>query len=231
MIKPRRIQFDLFLLLLVLLIAAKGYFSCTALASIFRDPPAFYAQVSEWGAWGPIAMVGLQAIQVLVAPIPGQYLGMATGYLYGLLWGTALSMTGLGIGSWLAMLLARRLGRPLVERVASAEMIQRLDSLSRRHGLWAFFLVFSLPFLPTDVGCFIAGLTPLPIASLLVLAVLGRLPGVLLLNWLGSTSQALGPTAVAGLMAGAVLVAAVMIRYRAQFQERMFALLQRIEVS
>ena len=226
-----RPRVDLVLMLVLFLIVVTGYFSYRALAAIFRDPAAFYAQLDEWGPWGPIAVGGLQALQVIVAPIPGQFLAMAAGYLYGVLWGTAVSMSGLGLGSWVAMLLARRLGRPLVERVASPDMIHRLDSLARRHGLWGFFFVFAFPIMPTDVGCFVAGLTPLPISTLIVLAIVGRLPGVLLLNWLGATSQALGPVALAVLFAGSLLGAGLTVRYRELLQERVFAWLQRTEIS
>ncbi len=226
-----RTRSGLALALLVAVIAATGYLSFVGLASVFRDPEVFYARVRELGGWAPAAVVGLQALQVLFAPIPGQVVGMAAGYLYGIAWGTALSLTGLGLGSWLAIWLARRLGRPLVKRVASPELIERLDRLSQRHGLWAFFLVFLLPFLPTDVGCFVAGLTPLPIASLVLLVLVGRLPGVVLLNWLGATSQTLGGSAIAALAAATLVGALLMVHFRAKLQEAMFALMKRLGIG
>ncbi len=221
----------LILALLVVLVAGLGYLAYRGLATVFRDPEALYAQVNALGVWGPVVLAGLQALQVLFAPIPGQVVGMTAGYLYGVGWGTALSLTGLGLGSWLAIWLARRLGRPLVKRVASPEMIDRLDSLSQRHGLLAFFLVFLLPFLPTDVGCFVAGLSPLPIASLVVLVLIGRLPGVVLLAWLGATSQTLGGATIAALAAGAVICGLLMVRFRTKLQEAMFALMRRLGVG
>jgi uncharacterized membrane protein YdjX (TVP38/TMEM64 family) len=215
------------ILALVALIALTGLLSLVGFSAVFRDPDAFYASVEDLGLWGPLVVVLLQTAQVLVPPIPSQVIGMAAGHLYGVLWGTLLCMLGLTLGSWLATLLARRLGRPLVERYASPALIHRLDRLTKRHGLWAFFLIFLFPFLPTDVGCFVAGLTPLPIASVVVLAFLGRLPGVLLLNWLGATSRVLGPEAILAVGFGALLIALLMVRFRERLQETMFELMHR----
>lgn len=219
------------LALLLLALAAIGYVVFVGVSSVFDSPEKLYAQIDAYGVWGPIVVVGLETLQVFFAPIPGQVAGMAAGYLYGVVWGSALSLAGLGLGSWLALLLARRLGRPLVLRVARPETIERLDNLSRRHGLWAFFLVFLLPFLPTDVGCFVAGLTPLPIPSLLLLVLIGRLPGVILLNWLGATSQSLGGWAVAALTTATLIGALLMVRYRARLEEAMFALMERLGIE
>jgi uncharacterized membrane protein YdjX (TVP38/TMEM64 family) len=219
------------LALLFIALAALGYVAFVGVSSVFDDPEELYAQIDAYGIWGPVVVAGLQTLQVLFAPIPGQVVGMAAGYLYGVVWGSALSLAGLGLGSWLAILLARRLGRPLVLRVARPETIERLDNLSQRHGLWAFFLVFLLPFLPTDVGCFVAGLTPLPIPILVILALIGRLPGVILLNWLGATSQTLGGSAIAALATATLIGALLMVRYRAQLQEAMFVLMKRFGVE
>jgi uncharacterized membrane protein YdjX (TVP38/TMEM64 family) len=228
--KSRRARSSLLLFLLLGLVGATGYFSYTALSAIFLDPEAFYAFVEDLGLWGPAALAGLHLLQVVIAPIPGQLLGMAAGYLYGVLWGTVISITGLALGSWIAIWLGRRLGRPFVERMASPDFIQLLDRVAKRHGLWAFFLVFFLPFLPTDVGCFVSGLTPLPIVGLVILSILGRLPGVLLLNWLGATSQVLSPEALAALLLAAAVGAVVMVHYRVWLQQQMYRLLRRMGI-
>jgi uncharacterized membrane protein YdjX (TVP38/TMEM64 family) len=54
------------------------------------------------GPVAPLVFIGLQALQVLVAPIPMQVFGLAGGYIFGAFWGTVYSMIGLTIGSFLA---------------------------------------------------------------------------------------------------------------------------------
>ena len=61
--------------------------------------------------------IGLQIIQVVAAPLPGEVTGFVGGILFGPVWGVVYSTIGLTIGSWIAFMLARLLGRPIVERL------------------------------------------------------------------------------------------------------------------
>src|SRR5690606_25757833 len=45
-----------------------------------------------------LAFIGLQVAQVVVAPIPGQLVGLVAGYLFGFWLGLALTMGGLALG-------------------------------------------------------------------------------------------------------------------------------------
>jgi uncharacterized membrane protein YdjX (TVP38/TMEM64 family) len=152
----------------------------------FFDPGRLRALMIGWGPWGALVLIGLQVAQVLLAPIPGQVLGLVGGYVYGPWLGTLINMTGTLIGSGTAMWLARRFGRPLVQRWVSSEWLDRLDGLAKRRGPTVFFLIFLFPFLPDDAACFVAGLSPLPLSELLLLVLVGRLPGVFIPNWLGA---------------------------------------------
>jgi uncharacterized membrane protein YdjX (TVP38/TMEM64 family) len=171
------------LVLIGLIVGASGW---TPLREMLSDPERLRTVVLGWGFWGPLALIGLQVAQVLLAPIPGQVLGLVGGYLYGPWLGTLINMTGTLLGSGLAMALARRLGRPLVQRFVSPAWLDRLDGLAMRRGSAVFFLIFLFPFLPDDAACFVAGLSPLPLGELLLLVLLGRLPGVFIPNWLGA---------------------------------------------
>jgi uncharacterized membrane protein YdjX (TVP38/TMEM64 family) len=165
----------------------------SALVATLADPERLRPLIRSWGAWGALALVTLQVLQVLLAPIPGQALGLVGGYLYGPWLGTLLNMTGTLIGAGLAMWLARRFGRPLAERLVSPQRLERLDDLARRRGVGFFFLVFLFPFLPDDAACFVAGLSPLPLGELLLIVLIGRLPGVFIPNWLGAHAAELSP--------------------------------------
>lgn len=119
-----------------------------------NDPVAVRRAVGMFGPLAPAAFLLLQAAQVLVAPIPGHVLAVASGYLFGTGLGTAVSLAGAVLGSYVAFGLSRRYGRPYVERVIDREALEIFDAVSHEHGLLAFFLVFVLPGLPDDVICF-----------------------------------------------------------------------------
>lgn len=137
------------------------------------------------GPFAPLAFIGLQALQVVVAPVPMQFFGLLGAIMFGAIWGTIYSLIGLTIGSFIAIWLARIFGRKLVQRFVEPETLDKFDHLAERGGLLVFFLIFLLPALPDDAICFIAGLTTLSIPALVLVAFLGRLPGLLALNLVG----------------------------------------------
>ncbi len=130
--------------------------------------------------------MGLQVLQVLLAPIPGQLVGLAGGMLFGFWKGLFLCMVGLTIGSALAMVLGRLFGKALIRRLVPADLQSRFDGLINGGGLENFFMIFLLPALPDDAVCFIAGLTRLSLWKLLGVSFLGRLPGMAVLTFAGA---------------------------------------------
>jgi len=161
-----------------------------AYAPGLSDPVALRSFVHSFGVLAPVAFVLLQAAQVVVAPIPGQLLGFAAGYLFGSLAGTAYSLTGAAIGSFIAFSLSRRYGRPYVESVVYGPTLDLFDDVCRERGLVALFVIFLVPGLPDDVLCLAAGLTDLDIKKMVVVSVVGRLPGYLLVAVAGANLAA-----------------------------------------
>lgn len=155
-----------------------------------------------FGSAAPLVFIALQTLQVLFAPIPGQITALVGGYAFGWRAGLTYSMIGLAIGSFVAMWLSRRYGRPLVAALhaeRAVEDIQKLLGGERKtsvkqsrfynwfaeRGEFMFFLIMLLPLLPDDVACFAAGLTRIALWRLMIAALLGRLPGMLVLSMLG----------------------------------------------
>ena len=95
-----------------------------------------------------VIFIGLQILQVIVAPIPGEVNGFIGGYLYGPVLGTLYSTIGLTIGSWLAFLLARWLGLPFVEKMINPKIIQKYDHFMEHRGILITFILFLIPGFP-----------------------------------------------------------------------------------
>nr|WP_303646734.1 VTT domain-containing protein [Haloarchaeobius salinus] len=152
----------------------------------------------------------MQAAQVVVAPIPSHVLSFAAGYLFGPFWGLVYSMTGAVAGTFVALVLARRYGRPVVERFVAPEALDRFDVYLGEYGLAGVFVVFLLPGFPDDVVCLVAGVSDLDIRKVLIVATVGRLPGYLVLVLSGagvaegqlyeSVSLLLAAAAIGGLL-------------------------------
>jgi len=141
--------------------------------------------IRGYGILAPVVLVGLQAGQVVVAPIPGQILAVVAGYLFGAWWGTLYNVIGITIGSTIAFWISRRYGRDYVETIVHEDVLGRFDAVSDDYGPPALFFLFLVPGLPDDVICFAGGLTEIPLWQLVVLAVVGRTPAFFLVNVVG----------------------------------------------
>ncbi|WP_435319846.1 TVP38/TMEM64 family protein [Haloarchaeobius sp. TZWSO28] len=177
-------------LLLVVVVVAVGLVLGTVVTGRYlwflRDPDAIRTVVERFGPLAPLVFVLLQTLQVVVAPVPGQVLAFAAGYLFGAGPGFAYSMTGATVGTYLALLLARRYGRPYVERVVAPDALDRFDDFLGEYGLAGVFVVFLLPGFPDDVICFAAGMSDLDVRKLVLVSVAGRTPGYLVLVFSGA---------------------------------------------
>ncbi|MFB6294193.1 MAG: TVP38/TMEM64 family protein [Candidatus Nanohaloarchaea archaeon] len=146
--------------------------------AVLYDPVALQQAIQGFGIWGPLTVIGLQAAQVIIAPIPGPLVMLSAGFAYGLFWGSLYGFIGLTIGSWTALLLTRRYGRPFVERVVDEDLLARFDTATNNYGLLLLTALFVLPGFPDDAIVYIAGLTNIRLRYLLAVTSLGRLPGM-----------------------------------------------------
>ncbi len=206
-------------LLAVLVIAALVVAAVASLSLIQRlvpmllDAERLRATLATFGIFAPLAFVILQAAQVLLAPVPGQILALAGGYLFGPILGTAYSLIGVTIGSAIAFVLSRHYGRPLAERLLHPETLASVDGFIEARGRLAVFLVFLLPGLPDDALCLVAGLTKIPVSQLIVLSFVGRLPGYLLVSLAGA-QLASRNLVEAGVLLGLLVVTTVLVFWK-----------------
>jgi uncharacterized membrane protein YdjX (TVP38/TMEM64 family) len=176
----------------------------------FSNPDMLRRTIAGYGPAAPLVFVALQALQVIVAPVPGQILGLASGYLFGAVLGTVYSLAGAVLGSVVVFVLARRYGRSYAERVIHEDTLSAFDDLIERRGLVSLFVVFLIPGLPDDAVCLMGGLTRIPVWQLVVVSAVGRLPGFYLTNLAGAgvaEGNLLAVTLIAVVLAAATTVA------------------------
>ncbi len=156
------------------------------LFEFYANDKAIAQYVRDSGPYGPIVFIVLQALQVVLAPIPGEATGILGGYLFGTLPGLIYSTIGLTIGSALGFGLGRWLGLPFVRRFVKQETYHKFDFLTQAKGELIVFLLFLIPGFPKDTLCYILGVSPLPFGTFLLVSTVGRLPGTWLLSMQGT---------------------------------------------
>jgi uncharacterized membrane protein YdjX (TVP38/TMEM64 family) len=156
------------------------------LVRYFTDKRLLIHVITEHRAYAAFIFIGLQALQVVAAPVPGEVSGFVGGMLFGAVRGVAYSTIGLALGSWLSFNLARLAGRPLVEKIVNPETIRRYDYVMKHKGLFLAFLMFLIPGFPKDMLCYLLGLGHMGQRNFLLVSTTGRLLGTVLLTVEGS---------------------------------------------
>src|SRR5882724_8166492 len=129
------------------------------------------------GPWSAAVFMLLQALQVVISPIPGELTGIIGGYVYGVNFGFLFSTLGLTLGSWIAFELATIFGRPLVERFVAKNVLEKFHFLTTNAGAVFSCLLFIIPGFPKDYLCYILGLTGMNLVTFLIVSTIGRMPG------------------------------------------------------
>jgi uncharacterized membrane protein YdjX (TVP38/TMEM64 family) len=140
------------------------------------------AFLASLGPLSFVGFIGLQALQVVAAPIPGEVTGVMGGFLYGPFLGLFLSTIGLTLGSWINFALSKTFGRPFVDRFVSKKTLDKYDYLLHHKGAFLVFVLFLIPGFPKDILCYILGLGHLTTREFLIISTVGRFGGTVLLT-------------------------------------------------
>jgi uncharacterized membrane protein YdjX (TVP38/TMEM64 family) len=172
------------LLLAGIILAAMGYLSSlwSFFSTAFENRDSLRNYLGTWGGWAPLVFIGIQALQVLIAPIPGELTGAVGGFLFGAPLNIVYSSVGLTVGSVLAFLASRIIGLPLVKLVVKEETLEKFHFLTEPKGEIATLVFFIIPGFPKDILSYLLGLSPMPLLTFAVVCALGRIPGTVLLS-------------------------------------------------
>ena len=189
------------------------------LVRLYVDKRFLKHTLREWGILAPVIFIGMQALQVIIAPIPGEVTGILGGYLFGEWMGLFYSTIGLTVGSLAAFTVGRWLGAHYVQRFVSPDIWRKLGFIVEAEGAIICFVIFLIPGLPKDMTCYLFGLSPMPFWVFAVVSTLGRIPGTWVLSAEGAHTAAGDYVEVILLTALVVAVALPLYYYRSSLVE------------
>ncbi|MBX3013468.1 MAG: TVP38/TMEM64 family protein [Caldilineaceae bacterium] len=183
-----------------------------ALWQAVNDQQQLQAFVDQLGWFGPLALILLNALQIIVAPIPGYIIQAAAGFLYGPFWGGLWAALGQLLGSLAAMKLARLYGRPLVQSLIGAARLTKWEKVTHSESplLWTVLLLG-----PTgDAPYHLAGLSRVSFVTILVISLCIRIPSVFVAAAVGAGAVTLPWWQFALLILALSAVIVVFLRYQ-----------------
>lgn len=136
--------------------------------------------VASFGPVAPIIFMLASFLQVSFIPIPGAVTIVAGNYLFGFWPSFFYSYIAMTIGSIVAFLLGKLIGRPFVNWIAGdKELVDYyLKKMHGRENIILFFM-FLLPLFPDDLLCSIAGIMPLGFVGFLFMQLFTRATSIL----------------------------------------------------
>ena len=167
-------------------LALSGTPNLGVLLRLVRDPEFLRHTIQAWGPLAPVVFILIQALQVVVAPIPGEVTGLLGGYVFGLWLGFVYSTLGLTVGSLFAFWVGRRLGALFVQRVTNDRIWDQMGFIIEAEGAVLCLVIYLIPGLPKDILCYVFGLSPMPFWVFALVSTLGRMPGTWALSAQGA---------------------------------------------
>jgi uncharacterized membrane protein YdjX (TVP38/TMEM64 family) len=153
---------------------------------LYQDKHFLKETVSAWGWMAPIVFMAIQALQVIISPIPGEITGPVGGALFGTLWGVIYSTIGLTFGTLFCFWVGRRWGEPLVRPWLSEHNWNRMSFILEAEGAIICFVLYLIPGFPKDIVSYLFGLSPMPFWVFAVVSTVGRLPGTWISSYFGA---------------------------------------------
>lgn len=186
------------------------------LLRLYKDPAFLHDTLKAWGWLAPAVFILMQALQVIISPIPGEATGILGGYLFGLALGFVYSTVGLTIGTMVAFWIGRWVGAPFVRRLVTDHVWERLGFIIEAEGAILAFIIYLIPGFPKDIVSYLFGISPMPVWVFALVSTLGRMPGTWILSAQGAKTAAGQYIQLALLTALAAAVAIPFYYYRHQ---------------
>jgi len=155
---------------------------------------AMRSWVESTGPWGPLIFGVIYAIAVVVLA-PGSALTLASGAVFGLVWGTIVASVASNVGAACAFLIGRYLARSRVQQLAAESPKFKAMDDAIAEGGWKVVAMLRLsPAVPFNLQNYLYGLTQIRFWPCVLASWLAMLPGTFLYVYFGH----IGVSAAAG---------------------------------
>jgi uncharacterized membrane protein YdjX (TVP38/TMEM64 family) len=153
---------------------------------LYRDKYFLRDTVAAWGWMAPLVFVVIQALQVIISPVPGEITGPVGGALFGTTWGVIYSTIGLTLGTSICFAVGRKWGEPLVRPWLSEHHWNRMNFILEAEGAILCFILYLIPGFPKDIISYLFGISPMPFWVFIIVSTVARIPGTWISSYFGA---------------------------------------------
>lgn len=161
------------------IIVAGSFWLGPKITEISRDPDALKELLGSGSFKNYLWFLGIQFLQTVFALIPGEFVEVAAGYIFGSISGLILCLIGVALATALIFTLTRLLGKKFTEIMIDSRDLKRLKFLQDEKKLEIMFaLLFFIPGTPKDLITYFAGVTKIKFGTFMIISVFCRIPSI-----------------------------------------------------
>lgn len=143
--------------------------------------------IMSFGKYSALIYILAQMVQAIVSFVPGEAIQIPGGFLFGLVYGTELSMLGIAIGSLVTFFIGRRFGEKLLKKILPIKHYDKVFALiNRPQNQIIIFILYIMPGFPKDILGYVAGVTDINTKRFVIISNIARTPGVFVSVYFGS---------------------------------------------
>lgn len=156
--------------------------------------------VESYGSYAMAVSFLLMVLQSVIAPLPAFLLTFANANLFGWWQGAILSWSSAMAGAALCFIIARILGRDIVEKLTSKVGLTQIDQFFEKYGRQSVLIARLLPFMSFDIVSYAAGLTSMKFVPFFIATGIGQLPATIVYSYVGGMLTGGAKLLVTGLL-------------------------------
>ncbi len=141
--------------------------------------------IRSFGAFAVAVSFCLMVFSSLLAPLPAFLITVSNAAIFGWWQGAILSWSSAMVGAALCFLIARALGRDVVEKFAGKGALAAVESYFEKYGSKTILVCRLLPFVSFDAVSYFAGLTPIKFVPFFLATGIGQLPATVVYSYVG----------------------------------------------
>lgn len=186
--KTKRLRYKQYIVLFFVLLSFIyiGYEYYFKYSYMIKDPNILKEVILSYGSFSILIFVMLQILQVVIFFIPGEFIQVAGGYIFGTFLGGFISLIGITAGSAIAYFIANTYGKPLVQKLLLNKKIKLFRKVLKAGSKKAVVFIFYLiPGIPKDALAYICGVSDISFKDFFIFSTLGRIPGIFISTLFG----------------------------------------------
>ncbi len=153
-----------------------------------EDPERIREWVSQFGLWGPVALILAMVFQMFLFFVPNILLILICILSYGPVWGGLVAWIGIVLASTVGYLIGNKLSPVVVHRLVSPKTRLMLKDFIARYGMKAI-VVFRLSTFSNDGLSIVAGLLNMRYRRYIAATIIGITPLITILALFGKNAR------------------------------------------